>query len=219
MQNKRPTLQHVDSDIPTISYLQHSEIEEVEAEQEPAHFDQLNFEKWLSELADYGFMLLSAAHNLGVKVDFDRARRLANGHATRSDIFDVMKEVAKNLPDDELGKNLERQFTLWFSLLAHAPHQIDIQQELQRTADKNGTEMAGNYPAIYFQATDKDGHPIPAEEMAAAYEHVRLGLRAIRKQVRRPEGLLPVDHLPHQDLLRDFRNSEALVILRSRLNQ
>jgi hypothetical protein len=214
-QDARPSLQHVDSQPEVAARLAQMEIVEVEAEQNLLESGHRNIESWQSEAGDVGFMLLTIVHNLGREADFDRARQLSNGYATRSDIFEMMQGLAANLPDDETSKTLEQLFSYWFSLLMHAPQAIHTGQLIRQVAQKN-TE---NYPARYFSGRDiQTGKPLSTQEMANQFEHARRGLRVIRSA--RGRGTLRLaDHLPHQGLLLDFKNSsEALSLLGQRLS-
>ncbi len=203
----RPAMQLVNSAIPFMGLRIMEETEEI---REGLAIGGLELAK---ELNDQFFFEASLAHNLGKLEEIhlpSLASRL-NGVGARDDILDKMREVAGNMEDKRtVMKDLEWLMSAWMSFLRHGPVEADPVDIMRKVIKKNGTNVSGNHPAMYYSGRDPlTGEILNPDEMYEQYRGTRGKLRAIRMHTgNRPEGLKPSDHLPFRNLINDFRRPE-----------
>lgn len=178
------------------------ELEEIRQE-----LEQLIVENLLIELTDGGWVAMGTPSPTE-EIDYDQVRRSVNGQGRRSDILDRLFEIAGNLDEKNLIKELEEFLTLLLSAYLAVPINTPVNQVIADVEEKDRR----NYPAIFFNGKDYfTGESLAEDDRQKQKDHSHLCLRFIRDNLQilgkeRPLGLERVDWWSYKDLIGDFRN-------------
>jgi hypothetical protein len=174
-QTQRPIIEFIDSQLPIISKYTALEVHETREEASRG-----NLVETQQEATDVYFLILSIISNFKLPVNPSEVAKNVNGQGRRSKFFDEMSEIAGNLEQKKLLREVELLLSHLFSYLLHSEEPFDLLSMLNHyTLPKDRR----NYPKEIFDGKDNDGNQIPPEEWSKAHEVFKGRLREIRKQV------------------------------------
>lgn len=166
------------------------------------------------EFADILVFLFSYCQHKNLQPQFEAAWMRANGQGARSPIYDQLHELAVNLNEGDVDANVKHLLTYVISLSHHLPYSFSVIDAMTATIVKN----QANRPERYYRNVDQQGRTLSEEDSRAKYAHTERALRMLRDYFGSP--LLAEMHLPHQEQILDYRNSEVnLGLIAQRLEQ
>lgn len=183
-QEKRPPMVVSNSKVDFLVNLLIGEILEVLEERQNEGLANYVFKAEKGETIDIGFFLASLARLLiltGGEIDTTHIMRVANGQSNDSNALDRMMEVAGNLNERSLEKDLEYLWELWVSYLIHMKYPVSPTKVLREyTFPKND----GNYSLYYLRGhkvfEQKYRRKMDEDEGKAYFAHYRKATRLIR---------------------------------------
>lgn len=183
------------------------EIDEAECEHDREGMVDYDVQAHQREALDTAVPAHAFAFQRGIELDLHKVHAGMNGYGQRSNVYDQLREVVGNLPEDSarLKKDLEWLLIQAYSLMWHLP---EIESPAVMAADKMLLNRR-NYPAVYFNDQHSTGRKLRPDEQEARYNHAVRCLRTIRKHHNRKDGLLWSDHAPFAELILDFEHADS----------
>lgn len=220
--NQRPAVRNHDKDLPTMAE-KNAPGEITEQEEERNRYGKSDYDGKAEavEAFDIGFFITTYMVAQNLPIDDSEIRRRANGYGNRSDIFENMRGVSRNIDRKKPESDLHHLLTLWFASLADLPEGFNEKEIAGIVFQKD----SANYPAKFFG----DKHPytketLNEEQLNRLFVHSRKCLKFIRNFYKtvlgldRTHGLLEKDYQPYEKYILDFPNTEkAFVALRIQL--
>lgn len=185
-----------------LSHDTNSELLETKQELEAPHYDK---ERAQSEWIDFINVLTAAAlHAYGREIKPSTYLYGVNGEGRHSNVFEQLEEKVADIQDDV--RAIEEVYRLGWSF---GIHQIGINVPALFTLfDKADHKFRSNYPGRYYSGVDAiTGTFITEDHRDAAFTHYTKALKIIRAHVQRT--LTPEDYVPYDNLIRNWRSSEA----------
>lgn len=183
------------------------EIDEVESEHDREGMPDYDVQAHQREALDTAVPAHAFAFRRGIELDLHKVHSGMNGFGARSGVYDHLREVVGNLPEDSarLKKDLEWLLIQAYSLMWHLP---EIESPVTMATDKMLLNRR-NYPTVYFSDQHPTGRKLRPDEQEARYQHSVRCLRTIRKHYDRKDGLLWSDHAPFAELILDFEHADS----------
>lgn len=191
----------------TVQQVLLGEVDEAEEEHDREGTPGYDVRAHQREALDLAVPAHAFAFRRNIEVDLNSVHARMNGYGRKSTIYDHMREVVGNLPEDQtrLKKDLEYLLMQAYSLMWHLP---EIESPADMAEDKMRLNRR-NYPEVYFSTIHPTGRQLRPDEQEARYYHSIRCLRAIRKHYNRKDGLLWSDHAPFAELILDFEHADS----------
>ena len=202
LKERLPLLRRADQLSAHSNFLLHlllAELDEVEEELAQDGSARFSLPLLAGEVADMSVfavsMQLASGGNLG---ELANNTSKINGQGTRSDVFDIARNLIENSQDDP--KALLEAFVLIMSMLHHFSP-VSVMDSMQKTIAK---VLANRPPELY--SDQEDGVLLSDAEAFQKYTFLEKAMRLIRKAVGRT--LVQSDWVPYLRFLKNWRNAD-----------